>query len=226
MQCQAQGHDVGIMPAEFQGRSVLGQGVQIQAEKIYREFTVDVVKLMFVFPVRFSEVLLINICQVMEIVGAFGVHTFVNDEVPAVLFGCKGFSTVRAQQTKRSSDEIAGGKSLPADLAQVLTITAVIIVDEVMWGTAERTDDVLREGSAISSLHRLDGLSVAPKIVFEEKLPVLFDKGFDTRKFIDFELLVFRRMGILIGPLLKRDISADKVYQPAVLLIKILNYRK
>ena len=73
-------------------------------------------------------------------------------------------------------------------------------------------------GPAVSSLHRLDGFSVAPKIVLEEKLPVLFDKGFDTRQFIDFELLIFGRMGILIGPLLKRDISADKVYQPAVLL--------
>lgn len=61
MQCQAQGHDMGIVPAEFQGRSVLGQGIQIHAEKIYRELTVDVVKLMLVFPVRFFEVFLIYI---------------------------------------------------------------------------------------------------------------------------------------------------------------------
>lgn len=209
---------MGIVPAEFQGRSVLGQGIQIHAEKIYRELTVDVVKLMFIFSVRFFDIFLICIFQVMEIVGAFRVHAFVDNEVFTFLLRRKGMPAVRAQQTKRSSHEVTGGECLPADLTQILAIAAVIIVDEMMWGTAERTDDVFWDGPAVSSLHRLDGFSVAPKIVLEEKLPVLFDKGFDTRQFIDFELLIFGRMGILIGPLLKRDISADKVYQPAVLL--------
>lgn len=216
---------MGIVPAEFQGRSVLGQGIQIHAEKIYRELTVDVVELMFVFPVRFFEVFLIYIFQVMEIVGAFRVHAFVDNEVFALLLRRKGMPTVRAQQTKRSSHEVAGGECLPAYLALILAFAAIIIVDEVMGSTAERTNDIFRNGSAISSLHRLYGFSVAPKVVFEEKLPVLFDKGFDTRQFIDFELLIFGRMGILIGPLLKRDISADKVDQPAVLLVKMLNNR-
>ena len=216
---------MGIVPAEFQGRSVLGQGIQIHAEKIYRELTVDVVKLMFVFPVRFFEVFLIYIFQVTEIVGAFQVHTFVDNEVFALLLRRKGMPAVRAQQTKRSSHEITGGECLPADLALILALAAVIIVNEMMWGTAERADDIFRDGPAVSSLHRLDGFFVAPKVVLEEKLPVLFDEGFDMRQFIDFELLIFGRMGILIGPLLERDISADKVDQPAVLLVKMLNNR-
>jgi hypothetical protein len=33
-------------------------------------------------------------------------------------------------------------------------------------------------------------------------------------------------MGILISPLLKRDISADKIDEPAILLVKILNNRE
>ena len=48
----------------------------------------------------------------------------------------------------------------------------------------------------------------------------------DFWKFVHFELLIFWRMGIIESPLLKRDISANKVNKPAVLLIKILNYRK
>ena len=44
--------------------------------------------------------------------------------------------------------------------------------------------------------------------------------------FINFELLVFEGMGIVKSPLLERDISTDKVNQPAVLLVKILNYRE
>ena len=180
---------------------------------------------MFVFPVRFFEVFRIYIFQVTEIAGAFRVHAFVDNEVFALLLRRKGMPAVRAEQTKRSSHAIPGGECLPADLALVLSVAAVIIVDEMMGSTAERTNDIFRNGSAVSSLHRLDGFSVAPKVVLEEKLPVLFDKGFDMRQFIDFELLIFGRMGILIGPLLERDISADKVDQPAVLLVKMLNNR-
>ena len=39
---------------------------------------------------------------------------------------------------------------------------------------------------------------------------------------IDLELLILGGMGIVEGPLLERDISADKVDQPAVLLIKLM----
>ena len=42
-------------------------------------------------------------------------------------------------------------------------------------------------------------------------------------KFVNFELLIFGGMGIIKGPLLKGDISTDKINQPAVLLVKILN---
>ena len=54
-------------------------------------------------------------------------------------------------------------------------------------------------------------LVIFPLIVFKEKLPILFDKSFDNRKFIHFELLIFGRMGIIECPLFERDISADKI---------------
>ena len=59
----------------------------------------------------------------------------------------------------------------------------------------------------------------------ETPVPLMLD-DLDFWKFVHFELLIFWRMGIIESPLLERDISADKVYQPAVLLVKILNYRK
>ena len=52
---------------------------------------------------------------------------------------------------------------------------------------------------------------IFPLIVFKEELPVLFDKGFNDRKFIYFEFLIFGRMGIIERPLFERDISADKI---------------
>lgn len=45
----------------------------------------------------------------------------------------------------------------------------------------------------------------------------------NNRKLIYFELLIFGRMGVVKGPLLQRYIFADKDYQPAILLIKILD---
>ena len=51
-------------------------------------------------------------------------------------------------------------------------------------------------------------------------------KSFDGRKFINLEFLVLRRMGIIKSPLFERNVSADKVNKPAVLLVKILNYRE
>ena len=51
-------------------------------------------------------------------------------------------------------------------------------------------------------------------IVGKELLPVELRKRFNNnRKPIDLELLVFRRMGIIKGPLFERDIFADKTDQ-------------
>lgn len=47
--------------------------------------------------------------------------------------------------------------------------------------------------------------------------------GFDDREFIDLELVVFWGMRIIKGSLFERDVSADEVNQPAVLLVEVLN---
>ena len=54
---------------------------------------------------------------------------------------------------------------------------------------------------------------IFPLIVFKEELPVLFDKGFNDRKFIYFEFLIFGRMGIIERPLRIKNVAliADDV---------------
>ena len=86
MQRQTQRHNVGVMLTEFQGRSVLRKGAYIHTEKIYRELTVDIVKLIFIFPVVLVSVSLVHFLQVVEIVRALGVDTFMEDEMPALFF--------------------------------------------------------------------------------------------------------------------------------------------
>ena len=48
----------------------------------------------------------------------------------------------------------------------------------------------------------------------------------NPREFINLEFLIFRRMGIIKSPLLKRNISADKVKKPADLFMLVLNKLK
>lgn len=98
MQGQAQCHNVGIELAEFQGRSVFGERVQVHGKKIHGEFTVEIMKLVFIFAKRLIKMRLVNPIEVVEVVRTLGVYAFVDDEMFAVLFVNEGMGAVRAAQ--------------------------------------------------------------------------------------------------------------------------------
>ena len=78
-------------------------------------------QLVFVFAVFFLKVILVYLLQVMEIVRALRVDTFVDDEVFTVLLAGKGVRTVRAFQGKLFGKTVLiRGKPSAADLAQEL----------------------------------------------------------------------------------------------------------
>ena len=106
MQRQTQRHNVGVMLTEFQGRSVLRKGAYIHAEKIYRELTVDIVKLIFIFSVAFFQIGLVHFLKVVEIVGAFGVDTFVKDEMLPFFFRHECLATVGTPQGELSGEAV------------------------------------------------------------------------------------------------------------------------
>ena len=168
-------------------------------------------ELIFVFSVILFEIVPVNFLQVVKIVGAFGVDAFMEDEVFPFFLGGERVPAVRADKADRGRDLLAGNESLAADLALVLPVAAVIIVDVMVRSAAERTDGIFRDRPAITSLDGFHGSAILPEIVFEEELPVLFNEGFDNREFVDFEFLVLRGMGIVKSPLFERDISADEV---------------
>ena len=88
----------------------------------------------------------------------------------------------------------------------------------------KRAEDIFRDGFSIAALNGCDRFAVFPEIVLQKELPILFEERFDEREAVGGELLVLRGVGIIEGPLLERDISANEVNKPAVLLVKILNY--
>ena len=113
-------------------------------------------------------------------------------------------STVGADKTNRSGDKVPGNDGLSADFTLVLAIAAVVIIEIVMRGTAERF----------------------PEIVFKKELPVLLNGGLDNREMVGGNFLVFRGVGIIEGPLLERNKSANQIQEPANRLILFLNYSK
>lgn len=77
---------------------MFGKGVQVHLKEIHRELTVDVVELVFVFAVAFIQVFLVDLFEVVQVIRAFGVHTFVEDEVLPILFGNQSVAAVGTAQ--------------------------------------------------------------------------------------------------------------------------------
>ena len=181
----------------------------------------------FVFAMILFEVFLIHFFQVVEVVGAFGIDTLMDDKVFPVFFGDEGISAVRTPQLQGREAAFGGGKPGSTDLAEELAFGAVILVKERFGGITAWAGAVVRDIAFRTASDGADLLTVAFFVVGDEIFvsPVLAEVS-NQRKFIDPKLLVFRGMGIIKSPLLEWDISADKIDQPAVLLIKILNNRE
>ena len=63
-----------------------------------------------------------------------------------------------------------------------------------------------------TTINRLNGFVITFFVVFYKVSPIpIMLKIRETRKFINFKFLIFGRMGIIEDPLLKGNISADKV---------------
>ena len=146
-----------------------------------------------------------------------------NTEEFTVFFSSKSFATVRAYQSKGSCNFFTGNESLTTDFALILTVTTIVIVDVMMGSTAKRAYSFFGNRLTITTLNLLYRFTVFPLIVFEKELPILFDESFYDRKLVNLKFLVLWRVRIIKSPLFERNISADKVNKPAVLLVKFLN---
>jgi hypothetical protein len=90
------------------------------------------------------------------------------------------------------------------------------------WACAGLRDIAFRPAADRTDLLPITFFVVRDQFLVSPVLPEISDEG----KLINFELLVFWRMGIIESPLLEGNIFADKADQPAVLLVKVLNNRK
>ena len=172
------------------------------------------------------KVLFINLGKVMRLERVLWADTLVQSKKTYGLFRDEGMSAVGADKTDRSGDKVPGNEGLSADFILVLAVAAVVIVEIVMRGTAERVDDIIWYGLPIASLDRLNCFTIFPEIVFKKELPVLLNEGLDNRETVSGKFLVIRGMGVIEGPLLERNESTDQIQEPANRFILFLNYSK
>ena len=98
---KTQGHNISIVFAELKRGCILGKRGYVHLKEIYRELPVDVMTFVLVLAIVFSEILFIDLLEIVQIIRAFGIYAFMYDEVLAILLGCESMHTVRTAQFKR-----------------------------------------------------------------------------------------------------------------------------
>ena len=220
MESQTQRHDIGIVFGEIERRSILRKGRQIHFEEVDVELPIDVVELVSVLLKRMFPA---DFLKVLPVVGALVVDAFVDTEAGTVFDRNEDMAAIRAFVPDRFGMDTAINEGSAADLALVLTATAVVVIEVLMGSTADRTDLVLRNRAPAPVADRIDLLAILVFEVSDQESPVLFEEGDDERELIDLELLVLRRFGIIMDPLRDGYEFTDKLQQKCDLFGLMLN---
>jgi len=121
-------------------------------------------------------------------------------------------TTVRAFEDNQSVIFFAGDEGTGADGALELSFAAVVIVEIFMSGATARAHCLYRDVT-LGVLANRDGLNkftITDMEVFNEFLIIELFRFDDDWWLVNFEFLVFRRVGIVKSPLLEWNIFADK----------------
>jgi hypothetical protein len=121
----------------------------------------------FIFTKILVQMIFINLREVMQIEGALRIDAFVNAEEFSVLLGDERVSAIRAYEAERRGEKFSRDERLAADLALVLPVAAIVIIEIVVRSATEGTDGILRDGFAVTALDRPDGFAILPEVVFQ-----------------------------------------------------------
>jgi hypothetical protein len=174
--------------------------------------------------------LFINLLEIMKIIRALWVYTFMDDEVLPVFFMNEAVIAVRALQNGSFGEAVILGwrKKCLADFAQNLAFLSAVVPRQIIHGSITcRAGTVLRNITFDAAENRLDGFVVTLFVVRNKifPIPILFIRD-DFGKLVYFEFLILWRMGIIKSPLFERNISANKVNKPTNLFMLVLNELK
>ena len=162
-------------------------------------------ELIFILAIILFEVILIHLFEIVEVVRAFRIDTFVEDEVLPLFLWDEGVATVRAAQLHGREPAVPRGESGIAYLAEDLAFGAVVPVEVWHGRVTARAGAVLRDIAFRAAPDGADLLAIAFFDVGNE-LPVspALAEVSDERQLVSLEFLVFWGMGIIESPLLDR----------------------
>jgi hypothetical protein len=86
------------------------------------------VEFVLALPIFFVKMFLIDLFKITQIEGTFGINAFMDAEESPILFGRQRMTAVRTCKAYWGSYELAINEGLSADLAQVLTASAVVVI--------------------------------------------------------------------------------------------------
>jgi hypothetical protein len=174
--------------------------------------------------------LFINLPEIMKIIRALRIYTFMYDEVLTVFLVTEVVIAMRALQNGSFGEAVifCWRKKSLADFAQNLAFLFAVVPRQIIHGSITcRAGTVFRDIAFYTAEYRLDGFVVTLFVVRNKifPIPILFIRD-DFGKLIYLEFLILWRMGIIKSPLPERNISANKVNKPANLFMLVLNELK
>ena len=152
-------------------------------------------------PVLLVLMLFVDFLEIVLVVGAFGVDALVDAEAGTDLDRNEGVATVGALVLHRPGVDTVIDERGAADLAQVLTMAAVVVVEVVMRSTADRADLALGDRVLATSSDGLDLSAVTILVVLDQELPVLLEEMENDRQLVDLEPLILGGLGVIESPL-------------------------
>ena len=119
-------------------------------------------------------------------------------------------------------------KSRLTNLTKKLGLLLAIVPHKVLkWSITRKTATVFRNITFAMTEYWFNGFVITLFIVADEILPIPFLLiGYDFWELINLKLLVLWRVRIIESPLLKRNVSTDKVKKYANNLLLVLNVIK
>ena len=150
-----------------------------------------------------------------------------NDEIFPVFLRDESVAAMRTSKFDGREATFIRREMGVTDFAEKLSFGTIILIKERFRSITTRTAAAVRDIAGRATTDGKNLLTVALFVVRNEifERPILAEVR-NQGKFINLEFLILLGMGIIESPLLKRDISTDKVNKPANLFMLVLNELK
>lgn len=152
--------------------------MQIHLEEVDIKLPIDVMELVSVL---LERMLLVDLAEILQIVGALLVDTLVDAKAGTLLDRHESMTAIGALVFHRLGVDAAADEGGAADLALILAMATIVIVEVIVGSTADGTDLVLGDSIAAPAADRLELFAIAMLVVGKEELPVLLEEGNDGR---------------------------------------------